>query len=140
MFPILRPLLCLSLCTALLACSGLDKSSPPKAVLLFSPNGEPITGGPLGQRPCAEAMGDWFDRQHSAALSRESFLADARAQFAKMDLDHDGWITPAELSIYREPYTPPAEPVRRGPNGGELTTTRMQQLPLRLTDVCVCVV
>jgi len=129
MSPILRRLLCLSLCTALLACSGPDRSGPPKAVLLFSPNGEPITGGPLGQRPCAEAMGIWFDHldsQHRDALSREAFLADARAQFAKMDLDHDGWITPAELSIYREPYTPPAEPVRRrpsappsdGPNGG----------------------
>jgi len=90
-------------------------------MLLFSPNGEPITGGPLGQRPCAEAMGDWFDRldsQHRDAISREAFLADARAQFAKMDLDHDGWITPAELSIYREPYTPPDEPVRRRQNGG----------------------
>ena len=121
MSPILRHLLCLSLCAALLACSGPDKSGTPKAVLLFSPNGEPITGGPLGQRPCAEAMGDWFDRldsQHRDAISREVFLADTRAQFAKMDLDHDGWITPAELSIYREPYTPPDEPVRRRPNGG----------------------
>jgi len=115
----------LLLCTALLsvaACShGPDKSKPPKAELLFSPNGEPLTGGPLGQAPCAEVLARWFDRMdanHNGAISRDDFMADARTQFSRMDLDHDGKITPAELSEFRAPYAPPPEPYRGGPNGG----------------------
>ena len=129
MHPILRTA-AFSLVACVVACSGPQKSAPPRATLLFSPNGEPITGGPLGYRPCAEAMGGWYDRlaaKSGGSVNREAFLADARAQFAKMDLDHDGWITPAELSQVRAPYMPPPEPYREerpspgnagGPNGG----------------------
>ncbi|HVI51639.1 MAG TPA: EF-hand domain-containing protein [Candidatus Sulfotelmatobacter sp.] len=111
-----------SLFLILTACShGPDKAPPPKAQLLFSPNGEPITGGPLGQASCEDAMARWFDRldsRQSGLLNREDFMADARAQFARMDLDHDGWITPSELSEFRAPYAPPPEPMRGGPGGG----------------------
>lgn len=114
----IRPILRIAAVTLAIlasACAGPQKTAPAGAVLLFSPNGEPITGGPLGQRPCAEAMGAWFDRVgHGGTLGRDAFLADARAQFARMDLDHDGWITPAELSVYRAPYLPAPD----GPEGG----------------------
>ena len=78
----------------------------------FSPNGEPMNGGPRGYPPCDEALGRWFanaDLNHDGRLRRDEYLADARRQFAIMDLDRNGEVTPAELGQYRAPYaTPPA--------------------------------
>jgi len=77
--------------------------------ILYSPNGEPLTGGPLGKSPCQDAVGHWFDRvnsNHHSELTLEDYLADAARQFDVMDLNHDGIITPAELSTYRLPYEP----------------------------------
>ncbi|EPY00632.1 hypothetical protein [Magnetospirillum fulvum] len=89
--------------------------------LVLSPNAEPLTGGDLGWRPCEAVLGDWavrVDSTHSGAISRQDFLADARAQFARMDGDGDGFITADELSAYRAPFrpiAPPREPhIRRG--------------------------
>jgi len=84
--------------------------------ILFSPNGEPLSGGPLGQPKCEAALAGWFNRvdaDHDGAVDRQEYLADAKAQFAKMDLDHDGYITAAKLSEFRAPYEdggPVAEP------------------------------
>jgi hypothetical protein len=78
------------------------------ARLIFSPNGEPLSGGPLGHPACGEAMDRWFDRvdaNHDGWIDRDEFLADARAQFARMDLDHDGNITSDELATFRAPFT-----------------------------------
>ncbi len=77
--------------------------------LVYSPNAEPLTGGPLGRASCTEAEGRWFDRLAGGPqgrLSRDRFLADARAQFARMDLNHDGMLTSAVLARYRAPYLP----------------------------------
>lgn len=74
---------------------------------LYSPNGEPLSGGALGLPSCIEAISRWFDRidaNHDERVDLSEFLADARAQFTAMDLDKDGTITPAELAIYRAPY------------------------------------
>jgi hypothetical protein len=52
-------------------------------------------------------MSQWFDRvdaNHDGVIDIEEFLADTRRQFAVMDLDHDGFITPGELYTYRRPY------------------------------------
>jgi Ca2+-binding EF-hand superfamily protein len=52
-------------------------------------------------------MGAWFDRtdaDRNGRVDRNEFVTDARRQFAVMDLDHDGTITPAELDKYRAPY------------------------------------
>ena len=52
-------------------------------------------------------MAAWFNRtdtNHDHTIDLAEFLADARRQFALMDLDHDGEITPDELAIYRAPY------------------------------------
>ncbi|MBI3444349.1 MAG: hypothetical protein HY055_03045 [Magnetospirillum sp.] len=76
----------------------------------FSPNSEPLDGGPLGTPRCEEAMAQWFarvDANHDGALDRQEFLSDARAQFARMDLDHDGFITADELWTYRQPHVQP---------------------------------
>ena len=77
------------------------------ARMVFSPNGEPLTGGPLGHPGCGEAMDRWFgrvDANHDGRIDRDEFLADARAQFARMDLDHDGNITTDELATFRAPF------------------------------------
>ena len=84
---------------------------PPHATeppgLVFSPNGEPLSGGPLGHPACEAALGGWMDRVDSnrdGVVERGEFLADAETQFARMDLDHDGFVTAAELSTYCFPY------------------------------------
>lgn len=74
---------------------------------LYSPNGQPLNGGTLGQPSCERAINDWFDRAdtgHDGRLDRGEFLANARAQFARMDLDHQGELTPETLSRYRTPF------------------------------------
>jgi hypothetical protein len=100
--------------------AGCGHDAPPRrsGYPFLSPNGEPLSGGPLGQPSCREAMGRWFDRldaDHGGTITRDIFLADARRQFAVMDLDKDGLVTPAELGVYRAPYITavPAEPERR---------------------------
>jgi len=74
---------------------------------LYSPNGEPLNGGPLGQPSCEEAMKRWFDRvdtNQDGVIDRNEYLADAGRQFAAMDIDKNGVITSDELSRYRATY------------------------------------
>jgi hypothetical protein len=113
--PVLLVLAALSACSLF---GSHTQDTDLTAAVLFSPNGEPLSGGPLGHPPCAEAMGRWFDRvdaSHDGAISLEEYLGDARRQFTAMDLDHDGVVTPAELSQYRQPYasSPPPQPEAR---------------------------
>ena len=75
--------------------------------ILFSLNGEPLNGGALGKPTCREAMTHWFDRvdvNHDAGISQDEFLADARAQFKRMDIDRNGYLVPEELERFRQPY------------------------------------
>jgi hypothetical protein len=100
----------------LAGCGGHDRDkarADPSARALFSPNGEPLNGGALGRPKCDEALARWFDRvdaNRHGTLTLDEFLADARRQFAAMDLDRDGLLNPAELARYRATYTgaPPA--------------------------------
>jgi hypothetical protein len=90
----------------------IDGSPPPPFRTFYSPNGEVLNGGPLGKPSCSDAITSWFNRadtDHNGRLTREEFLADARRQFAVMDLDHDAVITPVELDRYRDPFSPPQE-------------------------------
>jgi len=101
--------LCLAL-LALLSAVGCARSHPdtPPHRAIFSPNGEPLSGGPLGFPKCETAMGGWFDRldsAHKGAIDRATFLADARRQFKAMDLNGDGVLTADVLLRYREPYS-----------------------------------
>jgi hypothetical protein len=82
-----------------------EKAVP--AHLFFSPNGEPLNGGPLGWPSCGDAVRKWFarlDTNHDGTLSRAEFLADAKDKFAAMDIDHNGYLLPEELARYRLPY------------------------------------
>lgn len=74
---------------------------------LYSPDGEPLNGGPLGQPACKDALSRWFDRvdaNHDAAISLPEFLADADTQFHRMDIDNNGYIVSEELERFRRPY------------------------------------
>jgi hypothetical protein len=110
----------------LAACGHSHKDErPPYPVM--SPNGEPLSGGPLGPVNCKDALAGWFERvnaAHDGRLTLAEYLGDARRQFAAMDLDKDGMITPAVLARYRAPYMPKdagerrvaAAPPPRSPN------------------------
>ena len=100
---LLPVLLILSAITALVACG--DHLDPSKHGIVFSPNGLPLSGGALGHPNCQEALGAWYDRVATAgSLKSSAFIADAKRQFAAMDVDHVGLLTPAALSRYRAPY------------------------------------
>ena len=104
-----RTLLVLAL-AALAACSR--EQEPVRIGPIYSPNAEPLSGGPLGNPSCEDALGKWFDRldaTHSGAIDESQFLADASRQFAAMDLDKSGVLTPSELAQYRAPYIDPNE-------------------------------
>lgn len=95
---------------SLTGCTSHRAAEPPpvqSSGLVYSPNGEPLSGGALGHPPCSVAMAQWFDRvdaNHDGAVDLDEFLGDARRQFAVMDLNHDGIITPGELYAFREPF------------------------------------
>jgi hypothetical protein len=101
-----------ALCIGVTGCSGRHSQSS-GFVRLYSPAGEPLNGGALGEPSCTDALSAWFervDRDHDGTIDRDEFLADGRRQFAAMDLDNDGIITPAELAQYRAPYEPGTAP------------------------------
>lgn len=115
---------------------------PPMApARLFSPNGEPLSGGPLGHPACRDAMSRWFDRvdtNHDGFIDRAEFRADAERQFKAMDLDHDGEITPDELARYRAPYevdTARRQSEEGADHGGRIVRTIEQADPVMLADV-----
>jgi hypothetical protein len=94
------------LVAALTACGGGDARRQ-FGEILYSPNGEPLAGGALGPPDCDAAMARWLrrvDRDHNGTIERDELLADARRQFAAMDLDHDSFVTPPELQAYRAPF------------------------------------
>lgn len=108
---------------AALAGCGLfrDKPSPRETGIIYSPNGEPLSGGPLDHPACADALDRWFDRvdrDHDGTIDLGEFLADAERQFAAMDLDKSGVLTPAELAQYRAPYLANTRE-REARNGGD---------------------
>jgi hypothetical protein len=81
--------------------------------MIYSPNGEPLNGGPLGKPTCEQALGGWFDRLSAGAdghISLLAFINDAQTQFHRMDIDNNGYIVSEELDRFRDPYRqqPPA--------------------------------
>jgi Ca2+-binding EF-hand superfamily protein len=113
--PAVTTAIALGLVTLLTACDTINstydrylgRSEPKLFRTIYSPNGEVLNGGPLGRPTCEEALTAWFNRIDSnrdGRIGLEEFLADGRKQFAIMDIDHDGLITPSELDRYRAAY------------------------------------
>jgi hypothetical protein len=105
-----RVLLVLGL-VALASCSWIEGDQKPvRTSPLYSPNGEPLSGGQLGEPTCEDALRNWFarvDTEHLGAIDEREFLADANRQFTAMDLDKTGVLTPDVLARYRAPYMNP---------------------------------
>jgi hypothetical protein len=130
---------------ALAACGKLDRMMdppPPTApARIFSPNGEPLRGGPLGHPACRDALSRWFERvdtNHDGFVDRAEFRADAARQFKIMDLDHDGEITPDELARYRAPYevdTVRGQSEESADHGEKIVRMIEQADPVMLADV-----
>jgi Ca2+-binding EF-hand superfamily protein len=95
--------------------------------MIYSPNGEPLNGGPLGRPKCDQALAVWFgrvDTDHNGGIDHGEFITDAAAQFTRMDIDHNGYLLPEELERYRLPYRQDAanEPsVSPAPDGDNAT-------------------
>lgn len=84
-----------------------DKKEVRPTSIIYSPNGEPLNGGPLGRPTCQEALHKWFSKvntSHTGMLTHEEFVADATSQFNIMDLDKNGYLLPEELERYRLPF------------------------------------
>lgn len=109
LFRRLSRILLMAAIAGLAACGGGRYPPPPTRGngILFSPNGEPLSGGPLGRPKCQQAIADWFsrtDRNHDGVIDLDEFLADNQEQFARMDVHHAGYVTAADLSEFRAPY------------------------------------
>ena len=84
---------------------GRDRDTPRPRPTIMSPNGEV-----LGTGDCRATFAAWLgriDANRDGAVRRAEFIDDATAQFARMDLDHDGAVDPAELQRQRPPPGPP---------------------------------
>jgi hypothetical protein len=95
---------------ALSACSFMpgkkhENHGPPQ--IIYSPAGDPLNGGPLGRPTCPEAMKSWFmraDANHDNVVTIDEFLADAKTQFQRMDIDKNGYLVSEELERFRMAY------------------------------------
>jgi Ca2+-binding EF-hand superfamily protein len=128
---------------ALVSCGLLGGDEKPVRMgPVYSPNGEPLSGGPLGNPTCEDAMSRWFarvDANHDGTIDEREFLADASRQFAAMDVEKDGVLTPSDLAQYRAPYaTPhvaaPEEGNRRGDERGPAPELDLPD-PVMMADV-----
>ncbi|WP_420141897.1 hypothetical protein [Sphingomonas sp.] len=80
-------------------------AAPDTRALFVSPMGEPFRGA-SGQ-PYPSTL--WFaaaDRNSDGAVDRVEFLADAARFFARLDTDHDGRLTPDEVTAYERDVAP----------------------------------
>lgn len=87
---------------------------PRDAPVCARPGTRPIFLSPMGEPFRAEAgqpypSATWFagaDKKHDGAISRDEFVADALRFFERIDIDHDGRLTPAEVGAYETNVAP----------------------------------
>lgn len=106
-------------------------------LVIYSPTGEPLSGGPLGHPACKDAIGKWFarvDANHDGVIDRREYLDDATRQFAVMDLDRTGLLTPSELAEYRAPYGVDVKPKKRGNDKEPILTADDRPDPVMAAD------
>jgi len=96
---------------------------------IYSLTGERLNGGTMGQLPCDEAQTKWLqrvDQDQDGHLELDELLTEAKRQFALMDLNHDGIVTPDELSRYRAQTTD----TQQTPDPMETDKRGVHQLPM----------
>lgn len=106
-------------------------------LVIFSPTGEPLSGGRLGHPACNDAIGKWFDRvdaNHDGVIDRHEYFEDARRQFAAMDLDKTGLLTPSELAEYRAAYSVYLQPKKHGDDKEPILTADDRPDPVMAAD------
>lgn len=98
-----------SLCFGISACHNPFAESPSDLLTrfptpIYSLTGELLNGGTLGHPLCEDAQSAWLkrvDTDQDGTIDQAELSAEAKRQFALMDLNHDGFITSDELAIYR---------------------------------------
>ena len=85
------------------AARAADDDSPPN--VFISPCGEPFRAKLREPYPVAA----WFkqtDKNGDGRIDHAEFLADAEAFFHRLDLDHDGLLSSAEVETYEQSVAP----------------------------------
>lgn len=85
----------------------LPGQKPPPRHLMYSPTGDPLNGGALGYPDCDDAMDLWFkraDANRDGAVTADEFVADARAQFQRMNADNTDYLASEEVERFRLAY------------------------------------
>ena len=92
---------------------------------IYSLTGEILNGPGKVRQSCSDAQAGWLKRISPAedGINLEQLQAEAKLQFDRMDLNHDGIITAAELRIYRAPLQIVQEDSKDGRN--------IHRMPLR---------
>ena len=73
--------------------------------VFLSPMGEPFRADP-GQPYPSTAWAAQADRNHDGVIDRGEMIADAQRFFRLLDRDHDGKLTPEEVSSYENQVAP----------------------------------
>jgi hypothetical protein len=112
-------------------------ATPGAAQTFVSPMGEPFRAA-AGQ-PYPSAL--WLaaaDRNHDGAIDRAEFLADAHRFFLQLDVDHDGRLTPEEVTAYEQDIAPEIALYRARPMlapRGEQERGRADNRPTPMPDL-----
>ncbi len=127
----------LIMCIAVVGCSSDKHKNLPPTYIIYSPNAEPLNGGPFGHPTCTQALSNWFmrmDVNHSGNITHEQFITDAKLQFARMDIDKNSYLMPEELERYRAPYRQESSELQEHKGHGKNTDKAPAINPKNLID------
>ena len=97
--------------------AGRPGHGPDDAQIFIAPSGEPFRAPEGVPYPSAA----WFtqtDRNHDGRIDQGEFVADFMRYFDSLDTDHDGMLSPAEISHYETDVAPEVQSYEGGGSGG----------------------